>query len=167
MKPLPSVGSLCLLLVICLCLQGCGKPRTYASNEPIPLGSTVMTVQGAETATFRDKNLLAVSLRWTGERTVKEKLTGRLWVMRRHFRIVDGSGSTHYPSQIMDEYSWRHLQQQQQSATRHRQQLEYDKLAMTEEYVMLFEVPAGIQDVTFIVKNPWREKGQPQAAAVS
>lgn len=153
------------LLGICS-FHGCGKPHAYNVNEPIPLGTTQLTVRRGETVTFRQKNCLAVFISWTGEREKKANLTERLWVMRRHFKVVDGSGSSYYPSLMMDEYSWRSLQQQTSQNGRHPQQLNYDKLTVENEFVMLLEIPSGTREMTFIVKNPWRDKKQPHTAAV-
>jgi hypothetical protein len=155
-----------LPLVLFLLLPGCSSPQPSALHESIPLGQTVLSVQGGEMHAVGGKHALVLFMRWTGPREEKAKLTNRLWVMRRHFKVVDGGGNTYYPSQVMDEYSWRSLQQQRHPAATHRQQLEYDKLGMGEEFVMLFEVPEGISELTFIVKNPWHEKGQPRRAAV-
>lgn len=67
----------------------------------------------------------------------------------------------------MDEYSWQYLHMKQMPEAVHPQQLEYEKLAIGENYVILFGVPEEAKNLTLVIKNPFSERGQPGTAEVS
>lgn len=155
-----------IILAVFFFLQGCGRPKSFSIGESIPLGKPTLSVQRAELDTLRGKNVLVVFIKWTGPNSEKDKILRPSLSMKKYFTVLDNSGKRYYFSKIMDEYSWQYLHMMQMPEAVHHQQLEYEKLAIGENYVILFWVPEEAKNLTLVIKNPFSEKGQPGTAEV-
>jgi hypothetical protein len=165
------IFTICVSLFISL-MPSCSKESTFIVGEPIRVGTTTLTVSRAETVLFERKFVFAVFIKWQGLSKGPSEMDIIKGLFAK-FTLTDSSGKK-YPCWPIPEYRYRYeiMLQNPQSQTDWRSrnammaQMEYDRLKMPEDWVLIFDVPADSQRVTLHIKNPFFEKGQPRNFAV-